>query len=103
MLPFKSMIQSSASSNLLFFLLVYSLFQLFYLFLTFFLVSMFHFMLTVSLLEFSLSLLSIHKKYFELLSGKLLASISVSSFSGVLFYSFIWDMLPCLLILAASL
>ena len=36
-------------------------------------------------------------------SDRLVISISFSSFSGVLFYSFIWTIFLCLLNLAASL
>nr|KAF6413633.1 hypothetical protein HJG59_009807 [Molossus molossus] len=59
---------------------------------------------SLSSLRFSLSSLSILiSSILNSASVRLLTSISLSSFLGVLFCSFIWDLFLCLLILAASL
>nr|KAF6437950.1 hypothetical protein HJG59_008669 [Molossus molossus] len=59
---------------------------------------------SLSSLRFSLSSLSILiSSVLNSASVRLLISISLSSFIGVLFCSFIWDLFLCLLILAASL
>nr|KAF6413533.1 hypothetical protein HJG59_009738 [Molossus molossus] len=59
---------------------------------------------SLSSLTFSLSSLSILiSSILNSVSVRLLISLSLSSFIGVLFCSFIWDLFLCLLILAASL